>query len=97
MGKEAKELVANRISYYEPPKTEELRKLIAKRASYLITKELQTPQFAVYCAIHDILLEIWSIYHNDMDPSDVSDEFYDRLHDKASNFADECLKEVQHA
>lgn len=95
MEKEIKELAANRVSCYEPPKTEELRKLIAKRVSYLITKELQTPQFAAYCAVHDILLELWSIYHNDIDPADISDEFYDRLHDEASAWADQCLKEVK--
>lgn len=96
MKKEIKELVANRVSYYEPPKTEELRKLISNRISYLITKELQTPQFAAYCAVHDILLDIWSVCHNDIDPSDISDEFYDRLHNEASNWADTCLKEVKY-
>lgn len=73
----------------------QLRKLIASRVSYLITKEKQTPQFAPYCALHDILLEMWSICHNDTYPSDISSDLYDRLHDEACAWADECLKEVK--
>lgn len=73
----------------------ELRKLIANHISYLINKELQSPQFAVYCALHDIMLNMWSICHNDIDPSDISDSLYDQLHDQASDWADQCLKEVK--
>ena len=72
-----------------------LRKQIAYKVSYLITKEKQTPQFAVFCAIHDILLNMWSICHNDLDPAEISDQLYDQLHDQACNWADECLKEVR--
>lgn len=72
-----------------------VRTLIADRVYYLITEEKQTPQFASYCAVHDILLELWSLYHNDTDPAHVSDDLYDRLHDEASNWADQCLKEVK--
>jgi hypothetical protein len=74
---------------------EEIRKLIANRVSYLITQEKQTPQFAVFCSIHDILLEMWSICHNDQYPSDISSDLYDRLHDEACSWADQCLKEVK--
>ena len=57
-----------------------VRTLVADRVYYLTTEEKQTPQFASYCAVHDILL-----YHNDIDPSDISSDLYDRLHDEASN------------
>lgn len=74
-----------------------VRTLVADRVYYLTTEEKQTPQFAPYCALHDILLEMWSICHNDTDPSDISSELYDQLHDQASDWADVCLKEVKHA
>ena len=74
-----------------------VRTLVADQVSRLITDEKMTPQFAVSCTIHDILMNIWAIYHNDIDPGDISSGLYDRLHDQACNWADECLKEVQHA
>lgn len=73
-----------------------VRTLVADRVYYLTTQEKQTPQFAVFCSIHDILLEIWTICHNDQYPSDIDDNLYDRLHDQACSWADECLKEVKH-
>ena len=74
----------------------QLRKLMADYISDLITKEDQTPQYAVFCTIHDILLDIWSVCHNDILPGDVSDSLYDRLHDEACAWADTCLKEIKH-
>lgn len=75
---------------------EPLRKLMADYISDLITKENQTPQYAVFSSIHDILIDIWSICHNDMLPGDISDDLYDQLHDQACLWADTCLKEVKH-